>query len=109
MGEAADDIIDGLCCQSCGEGFPDGDGPGHPRSCCEDSDEDYEDLDDTDDSGLLISATEFFDEDEFKEWSEGADFDNAVQFAEDNSLEISKVALNAAKEFIVKGLKQNKE
>jgi len=32
MGEAADDILDGLMCQVCGT-LIDGDAPGHPRSC----------------------------------------------------------------------------
>lgn len=37
MGDAAEDIIDGLLCQSCGC-LVDGDDPGYPRNCddCED-------------------------------------------------------------------------
>lgn len=33
MGEHADDILDGSCCQYCGDWFHDGEPPGHPRSC----------------------------------------------------------------------------
>ena len=33
MGEAADDIIDGLVCQECGEFFEDFEAVGYPRSC----------------------------------------------------------------------------
>lgn len=38
MGEAADDMLEGRCCQVCGEWFHDGEEPGYPRSCagCED-------------------------------------------------------------------------
>lgn len=32
MGEAAEDIMEGIMCQCCG-GFIDGDAPGYPRSC----------------------------------------------------------------------------
>jgi len=31
MGDAADDILDGLCCQVCGEYFDDA--AGYPRTC----------------------------------------------------------------------------
>jgi len=39
MGEAADDIINGLMCEHCGE-LVDGSDPGYPRLCdyCEDMD-----------------------------------------------------------------------
>lgn len=37
MGEAADDILEGFCCQYCGEYFDDildgAEAPGYPRSC----------------------------------------------------------------------------
>lgn len=33
MGEAADDILEGLACECCGEWFHDGKEQGHPRSC----------------------------------------------------------------------------
>lgn len=37
MGEAADDMLDGLCCEGCGEWFDDihngAEAPGHPRRC----------------------------------------------------------------------------
>lgn len=53
MGEAADDILEGLCCQYCGEWFDDvlggAEAPGYPRSCegCDDDNEDdlFEDQD----------------------------------------------------------------
>lgn len=39
MGEAAEDILDGSCCQVCGEYFED-EAPGYPRTCdgCESED-----------------------------------------------------------------------
>lgn len=33
MGEAADMILEGECCQFCGEFFHDDEAPGYPRSC----------------------------------------------------------------------------
>jgi hypothetical protein len=33
MGEMADDILDGLCCEICGVYFEDEDTPGYPRRC----------------------------------------------------------------------------
>lgn len=33
MGEAAEDMLDGSCCETCGEWFHDGDAPGYPRPC----------------------------------------------------------------------------
>jgi hypothetical protein len=37
MGEAAEDILDGMCCQECGEWFDDiingEEAPGYPRTC----------------------------------------------------------------------------
>lgn len=33
MGEAAESMLEGECCQECGEWFHDGEAPGHPRSC----------------------------------------------------------------------------
>lgn len=41
MGEAADDILEGLCCQYCGEWFLDDEEPGYPRTCecCQDDGE----------------------------------------------------------------------
>ena len=72
MGDAADDMLDGTCCERCGEYFddvPDGrDPPGHPRTCrsCQieeddvdedwegdgpDSDEGDDDLEDQDEEG----------------------------------------------------------
>jgi hypothetical protein len=44
MGQAADDILDGLCCEQCGQWMPDvfddgcsmfDDPPGYPRTCPE--------------------------------------------------------------------------
>ena len=32
MGEAADDILDGMVCEACGV-YIDGEAPGHPRKC----------------------------------------------------------------------------
>lgn len=33
MGDAADDILDGSCCDGCGEYFDDERAPGYPRRC----------------------------------------------------------------------------
>lgn len=33
MGEAADDILIGLCCQACGSYMDDMEAPGYPRTC----------------------------------------------------------------------------
>lgn len=33
MGEYADDILEGDCCEICGEYFEDDESPGHPRTC----------------------------------------------------------------------------
>lgn len=33
MGEAAEMMLEGLCCQQCGEFFHDGEEPGYPRTC----------------------------------------------------------------------------
>jgi hypothetical protein len=53
MGDAADDILNGLCCDQCGEYFEDQEAPGHPQTCAECADElDDEELDDEDDESL---------------------------------------------------------
>jgi hypothetical protein len=31
MGDAADMLLDGTCCEGCGEMFDDGESPGYPR------------------------------------------------------------------------------
>ena len=36
MGEAANDVLNGLVCKDCGDWFHDGEEQGKPRSCCAD-------------------------------------------------------------------------
>lgn len=40
MGDAADVMLEGACCATCGEYFHDGEEPGHPRYCSKDCEPD---------------------------------------------------------------------
>lgn len=63
MGEAADMMLEGLCCSTCGE-YLDGDEPGHPRECagCSGSPDDDEDLSE---HPLVVSLDHLADAAEF--------------------------------------------